>query len=185
MIYDRLQMLAKKLSVVIQAILLVAVFLAGGFLLPMYLAPSVFERLPVTTPMEKQRQKISVSITNRNVNHAETFHLSASSPSGNARIKTISYSCDISGVKLYYQQPRERKQLPCDQSVRLPPVDFGHQLQVLTGREDVAYVPVTVTITNGKQAGQTSIVLATSESNVEQSSRLPDRSSATLQEIPG
>lgn len=164
--------------------LLIGIAITGGFLLPMYLAPTLFEALPYTTPMEAQSQQLSVSISNRNLNHSDRFRVAASNPSGSIEISAVSYPCSISDVSLLFVTAEgTRKQLPCDTPVYLPSAS-SHELQILTGRERVAYVPLTLIMTTDTDKGEISMVLATARTAVKQKSRLSDRAVTTLQRLP-
>jgi hypothetical protein len=165
-----------------QIALLAGIFVLGGFFLPMRTAPTVFEYLPFTTPQEKQAQQWSVQITNRNADSGEQFLVAARNPTNSITITDISYSCAIDDVQLVYETDDGNKQLPCETEIVLPK-QADHRLRVFTDRSDVAYLPITLTVTDGQTQRDMSLVLATARINTDGRSRVQDQAVITFDEL--
>lgn len=161
---------------------LIGVFIIGGFLLPMRFAPTVFDYLPYTTPQEREAKQWSVQISNRNANSGQEFLVAARNPRNSLAITDISYSCDIDDVQIIYETDEGNKQLPCGTNVVLPN-SSDHRFRVYTDRDDVAYLPISMSVTNGNKQRDISVVLATTQTGINQKSRVDDTSVVTFDEL--
>jgi len=134
-------------SRVMQMVLMLSIFITGGFILPLYSAPHIFSAMPITPITEREDKQVSVSWENRNAANGERIEFVASSPHGAAGITAVRYSCDIRSITLLYPtEDGSYKKLPCGKNVLLP-TQSRHQLQVRTSRSSVAYVPITIRVT--------------------------------------
>lgn len=156
-------------------------FIIGGFVIPSYVAPALFEALSIPTSVGTNEHEISLRVSNRNINHGETFQITASNPAGTANIAEIHYSCSFSDITIsYFSSDGARKEIPCDTTVHLP-AQPNHTFELLTGRRDIAYIPLTIAVSGNDQSRDVSFVLAATKSDAERYSRLADQSVITLQ----
>lgn len=165
-----------------QIALLVGIFIVGGLFLPTRVAPTVFEYLPFSTPQEQQVKQWSVQITNRNADSGEEFLVAARNPGNTIAIGAISYSCAIDDVQLVYETDDGNKQLPCGKDIILPN-QSDYRLRVYTDRSEVGYLPITLSVTNGEEKREISVVLATARINTNEKSRVSDQAVVTFDEI--
>lgn len=165
-----------------QIALLIGVFVVGGFFLPMRLAPAVFDYLPYTTPQEQEAKQWSVQISNRNANSGQEFLVAARNPRNSLAIADVSYSCEIDDVQIIYETDSGNKKLPCGTSVVLPN-NSDHRFRVYTNRDDVAYLPISLSVTDGDKQRNISVVLATTQTGIDQKSRVDDTSVVTFDEL--
>lgn len=159
--------------------LLVVIVAIGGLVLPIHIAPYLADVFSVTTPYEAQRQTMSVRVSNRNASHGETVLIGVSDPASSARIQSLSYSCDTPDVRLAYVQDGELREIPCGTDLMLPQ-STQHSVAPLTTREDITFLPVSITLHDQNATGNLSIVIATSATNADEKSSLSDESTATL-----
>lgn len=164
--------------------LLVAIFILGGLILPIYAAPYFADIFSITTPYEAARQTMSVQIQNRNVSHGETVTIGVSDPASTVRVKTFSYECDFPEITLAYVQAGDIKEIPCDTELSLPD-STQHRLMVLTTKQEITYMPISLTLENEDQSGGLSVIIATAAEAADEKSSLKDSSTATLQSFPG
>lgn len=166
----------------VQIAVLAGVFIIGGFFIPMRIAPVVFDYLPYETPQEQEAKQWSVQISNRNADSGEEFLVAARNPVGTIRINDISYSCEIDDVQLVYETDEGNKQLPCGTKIVLPNRS-DHRLRVYTSRQDVAYLPMSLSVTNGVDQRDISVILATAQTGTNQKSRVDDQAVVTFDEL--
>lgn len=179
---DKKAELKQRAKHAVELLFLVGLFVVGGILLPIYLAPTVVEVLPITTPKEASLDNISISVENRNVSNGELFFVTVSDPAARAQIKSLSYPCSFTDVNLAYQISGETKELPCDTAVYLPQ-SSSHELLALAENQSIVYMPITVLISYGDYEGELSVVLAASASGADEKSRLEDKGVFTLSDF--
>jgi len=166
-----------------QLFLLVAFFVLVGFILPIRIAPSVADLFSITTPYDAAREVMSVRIENRNLTSGGTFTVGVSDPASSVRITSLSYSCDFSEITLAYSVGADMKRIPCDTALSLPQAS-RHRVMVLTEKATVTYLPVELALESEDRVGSISVVVAVAASKVDEQSRLPDSSTATLKSFP-
>jgi|GEM_PF-1396453 hypothetical protein len=159
--------------------LLVGIIAIGGLVLPIHIAPYLADVFSVTTPYEAQRQTMSVQISNRNASHGETVSIGVSDPASSVRIQSLSYSCDTVDVRLAYVQDGGLREIPCGTDLVLPP-STQHNLAPLTSREEITFLPVSITLSDTDVTGTLSAVITTAASGADEKSPLSDESTATL-----
>ena len=164
--------------------LLLLLFVVLGFIMPIYIAPSVAKLFGVTTPYQSARQQMSVQLSHRNVNNGERFRVAVSNPAADITIKSLSYDCEYPEIRLAYAGGESQKEIPCGTELSLPERN-QHEIMVLTRKPSVTYVPVNLRLTNGAQEGQLSVVVAAASSDVQEQSTLADMTTATLSSFPG
>ena len=166
-------------SVSAQIVFMLAVFICVGLLLPMRIAPTVFEWLPITTPMEASQSQLSFQITNRNLTSGETVTVAVSDPQSSANITSITYECVAESVTLAYERDGEMKELPCATSIQLP-ARARHEFTVMTTLSDPAYIPLDFSVEQKEGVRNLSVVIAAG-ANVDTVSKLTDEQNGTLQ----
>jgi hypothetical protein len=174
---------ARIISRMAQTALLLAIIVGGGFLLPLFVAPSVFSFFSVTPLGSQPAHQVSFRIENRNADSGDRVRLVASAPDVSAHITAVRYSCAISGVELRYPTDSETyKKLPCGTDVYLP-AQRSHTFSVSTDRSDVAYVPITVRVDAGRRSAEISSVIAASGIRTAEESRLSERMQVTVDQF--
>ena len=163
--------------------LLLALFIVIGFVIPIYVAPSVASFLGVTTPYEAAREAMSVRLADRNVNSGDSFTVAVSDPASNVRVKSLSYSCDYPDITLAYVDGDTAKRIPCDTALSLPNKN-QHRVTVFSESASVSYIPVELMLENEDRAGQISVVVAAAQAGIADKSSLPESTTATLQSFP-
>lgn len=163
--------------------LLIAIVVAGGFLLPIFLAPHVADVLSITTPHEEARRVMSIQVNNRNVAHGETFTVGVSNPDASVSMRSFSYSCDYPQITLAYRDGESSKEIPCDTELDLP-TGTQHEFLALTAKREITYMPINISLVSNDELGEISVVLAVASRNADSLSRLSDDSTASLASFP-
>ncbi|MEX2515073.1 MAG: hypothetical protein WD335_03020 [Candidatus Paceibacterota bacterium] len=169
----------KVLSTAGELTLLVAIIAVGGLVLPIHIAPYMADLFSLTTPYEAQRQTMSVRIDNRNASHRETVTIGVSDPASSVRMKFLSYSCDYPEITLAYMQGDSLREIPCDTQLQLPR-STQHRIMPLTSKEEITYLPITITLEDDDVSGELSTIIAVAASGADEKSSLSDESTATL-----
>jgi len=166
-----------------QIALLLAVIVGGGFLLPLFAAPSLFSVFSITPLGNQPAHQVSFRIDNRNADSGDRVRITASAPDVSAHITAVRYSCAISGVALRYPTDSETyKTLPCGTDVYLP-AQRSHTFSVNTDRSDVAYLPITVRVSAGRRSDEISSVIAASGIQTAEKSQLSERMQVTVDQF--
>jgi len=174
---------ARIISRMAQIALLLAIIVGGGFLLPLYTAPSLFSVFSITPLGNQPAHQVSFRIENRNADSGDSVRITASAPDVSAHITAVRYSCAISDVTLRYPTDSGTyKKLPCGTDVYLP-AQRSHTFSVSTDRSDVAYVPITVRVDADRRSDEISSVIAASAIQTAEKSRLSERMQVTVDQF--